>query len=60
MLFIEDQDMVQALAAKRPDQAFNIWVLISARERSGVSEIEEHGTTETRVHTANFYIIAHE
>jgi hypothetical protein len=27
MPFAEDQDMIQALAAKRPDQAFNIWVL---------------------------------
>jgi len=27
MLFIEDQDMIQAFAAKRPDQTFNIWVL---------------------------------
>ena len=27
MPFTEDQDMIQALAAKRPDQAFNIWVL---------------------------------
>src|SRR5262245_7512979 len=27
MLFTQDQDMIQALAAKRPDQALNIWVL---------------------------------
>ena len=27
MLFAKDQHMIQALAAKRPDQAFNIWVL---------------------------------
>ena len=27
MLFTKDQHMIQALAAKRPDQAFNIWVL---------------------------------
>jgi len=27
MLFTEDQDVIQALAAKRPDQAFHIWVL---------------------------------
>src|SRR5262249_53279791 len=27
MPFAEDKDMIQALAAKRPDQAFNIWVL---------------------------------
>src|SRR5262249_19428512 len=27
MLFTENQDMIQALAAKRADQAFNIWVL---------------------------------
>jgi hypothetical protein len=27
MLFTEDQDMIQALATERPDQAFNIWVL---------------------------------
>ena len=27
MPFTEDQDMIQAFAAKRPDQAFNIWVL---------------------------------
>ena len=27
MLFTEDQDKIQALAAKRPDQAFNIWIL---------------------------------
>ena len=27
MLFTEDQHMIQALAAKRPDQAFNIWIL---------------------------------
>ena len=26
MLFTKDQHMIQALAAKRPDQAFNIWV----------------------------------
>src|SRR4029450_1849941 len=25
--FAEDQNMIQALAAKRPDQAFHIWVL---------------------------------
>src|SRR5262245_22464207 len=27
MPFTDDQDMIQALAAKRPDQALNIWVL---------------------------------
>jgi hypothetical protein len=27
MPFAEDQNMIQALAAKRPDQAFHIWVL---------------------------------
>ena len=27
MLFTEDQNMIQALAAERSDQAFNIWVL---------------------------------
>ena len=27
MLFTEDQDMIQALATERPDQAFNIWIL---------------------------------
>ena len=27
MPFAEDQDMIQALAAKRPDQAFNVRVL---------------------------------
>ena len=27
MPFAEDQDMIQALAAKRPDQAFNVEVL---------------------------------
>jgi len=27
MPFTEDQHMIQALAAKRPNQAFNIWVL---------------------------------
>src|SRR5215471_4960472 len=27
MPFAQDQNMIQALAAKRPDQAFHIWVL---------------------------------
>src|SRR5262245_38928612 len=27
MPLAENEDMIQALAAKRPDQAFNIWVL---------------------------------
>ena len=27
MPFAENQHMIQALAAKRPDQTFNIWVL---------------------------------
>jgi len=27
MLFTEDQNMIEALAAERSDQAFNIWVL---------------------------------
>jgi hypothetical protein len=27
MPLAEDQDMIQALASKRPDQAFNVWVL---------------------------------
>jgi len=26
MLFAEDQDMIQAVAPERPDQALNIWV----------------------------------
>ena len=27
MPFAEDQDMIQAVAPERPDQALNIWIL---------------------------------
>jgi hypothetical protein len=39
MLFIEDQDMIQAFAAKRPNQTFNIWVLPGERGAIGRSRI---------------------
>ena len=47
MLFTKDQHMIQALAAKRPDQAFNIWVL-SGRPRCDRAVANAHPSHPVR------------
>jgi hypothetical protein len=34
VLFAEDQDMIQAVAPQRADQAFNVWILPAILVRS--------------------------
>ena len=47
MPFAEDQDMIQAVASKRPNQAFNIWVL-PGRSRCGRAVANPHRSDAVR------------
>jgi hypothetical protein len=52
MLFTKDQHMIQALAAKRPDQAFNIWVL-PGRPRCDRAVANPHPSHPVRTENLN-------
>ena len=59
MPFAEDQDMIQAVASKRPDQAFNIRVL-PGRSRCGRAVANPHRSDAVREGSSHIIVLPEE